>query len=287
MIRTRAGLLVLGVVCSCAAIACALTTSLDGLTGGATPDAAILSDADLDTPADSPPHAPDGDAFDGASTSDACPPQMVLARTFCIDAVEVTRAAYMAYVAAGAPPAGIAACAWKTSYLPPSDWPPTTNLQRPVGYVDWCDAYAYCKWANKRLCGRIGGGSLAAGDRKDPSKDQWYAACSQGGARVYPYGNVYVATACNGADRDAGGTVDVGSLAACEGGHAGLFDMSGNAAEIVDACQDAGGDAAADTCFACGGHTDGTATYLTCPTCYAATRSGFRYSNTGFRCCGP
>jgi hypothetical protein len=37
----------------------------------------------------------------------------------------------------------------------------------PITNVDWCDAYAYCAGIGKRLCGKIGGGTLDQGGLDD------------------------------------------------------------------------------------------------------------------------
>ncbi len=69
-----------------------------------------------------------------------------------------------------------------------------------MGCVDFCDADAYCKWAGKRLCGRIGGGAtLTADESIDPKASEWVNAvnaCTQGGKTKLPYGDTFEAGRC-------------------------------------------------------------------------------------------
>ena len=47
----------------------------------------------------------------------------------------------------------------------------------PIVWVDWCDAYAYCKGVGKRLCGAIGGGPVDFHTGyADTNQSQWYRA---------------------------------------------------------------------------------------------------------------
>ena len=47
-------------------------------------------------------------------------------------------------------------CAWNTDFTPSAAWPPApTQANHPVVWVDWCDAFAYCAGAGKRLCGPL------------------------------------------------------------------------------------------------------------------------------------
>jgi formylglycine-generating enzyme len=162
----------------------------------------------------------------------ACPSDMVFVSldigAFCIDAHEVSRSSYDAFVTAkGADYAGQRAeCASNQSYAPTSTL--VGGLTMPVVGIDFCDAAAYCAWAGKRLCGGIGGAPLPYGAS---AVSEWEAACSAGQSKKYPYGASYVAGLC------AVENAPVRSTAAatlCEGGYPGLFEMVGNVWEYTD-----------------------------------------------------
>jgi formylglycine-generating enzyme required for sulfatase activity len=149
--------------------------------------------------------------------------------------------------------------------------------------VDWCDAYAYCQWAGKRLCGRIGGGPLGFDEIADATQSQWHRACSAGGTQPYPYGDVYDRDACNGVERGAGDALPVGQLADCEGGYPGIFDLSGNIWEWEDACDGFDG---ASNCRMRGGSFNDVAFGLRCSADPIPGRLSHA-NDLGFRCCAP
>jgi formylglycine-generating enzyme len=167
---------------------------------------------------------------------------------FCIDSTEVTNDDYAEFLASPPPAPTNPVCTWNFDYTPSGGWPPSV-LDRllPVGFVDYCDAQGYCEWAGKRLCGAIGGGPFPHGAWPSIRLDtELYYACSRRGDFAYPYGNGYIATACvtDGQFRPR----TVGSSLACEGGFAGLFDLSGNAAEWQDSCTNYGFGGENDSC---------------------------------------
>ncbi len=245
--------------------------------------------------------APDGSGPDAAPkdasppTDGPCPgtagPTPLRVGTFCIDTTEVTNAHYAAFLASkGGDTSGQPTqCQFNTSLAPSQGWPVTSSKNNyPVVYVDWCDAYAYCAWAGKRLCGAIGGGSSSRGSAADKNVSQWYAACSDDGARLFPYGNTYVQGDCNDSELHAGSLKNVGSMSTCQGGYSGLFDMNGNAYEWEDSCDVSAGPS--DACLIRGGAFDFSgASYGSCPSYfndYSVLRSN-TFNDTGFRCCSP
>jgi formylglycine-generating enzyme required for sulfatase activity len=199
-----------------------------------------------------------------------------------MDATEVTNAEYATFLAVAYPTSTQDTwCKFNTTYAPSSGWPTTGRDTYPVVYVNWCDAYAYCKWAGKRLCGKIGGGTNLYADYADPTKSEWFNACSKGGTRTYPYGSVFSASACNGYT-GGGVPLPVGSTLTCEGGYPGLFDLSGNVDEWEDSCNGAAGES--DPCHLRGGSYYDYINVERCddvPT--NVTRDG--NFNIGFRCC--
>lgn len=104
--------------------------------------------------------------------------------------------------------------------------------------VDWCDAYAFCQWSGKDLCGATSGGPIATASARDTKKSMLPSTCSREGTRSFPYGNTFDAKACNGQGPGVGDTVPVGTTPTCEGGYAGVFDLSGNVAEWINSCDD-------------------------------------------------
>jgi sulfatase modifying factor 1 len=168
-------------------------------------------------------------------------PEMVELVGFSIDATEVTRGQYSDFLATQPNVLSQARrCSeWNGDFVPAYGWPPSPGeLDQPVVGVDWCDAHAFCLWAGKRLCGRIGGGALGFDEFDDAAQSQWYWACSLGGLRDYPYGDTYDGTACNGYDLHVGTAVPVGSLPGCCSNDYAVFDLSGNVQEWEDACAD-------------------------------------------------
>lgn len=175
-----------------------------------------------------------------------------------IDAVEVSVGAYELFLdAAPASPPDSPLCAGKSDYTPALWAEQSSNKPKPVVGVDWCDAYAYCAWAGKRLC---------AGKPDNPFDEvsldnEWFRACATSSFNSYPYGGDYDPGACNGEDKQFGALLDVGALASCEGGFEGLFDMSGNVWEWTGACAEEQGET---QCLRRGGSYFSSASLLDC-----------------------
>ncbi len=237
--------------------------------------------------------------------------------SFSIDADEVTDAEYMAWLDSGASAADLddARCSWNTSLAPgdfegdeaacgaidPSCEPGAlaaeiaASPEQPIHCVDWCDALAYCVAHGKRLCGGPHGESIVLTAETSPfvfadfanDDSEWYYACSAGVGQRFPYGDDLDEAACNDGFGGLGTRVDVGAPS-CEGGFPGLFDMSGNVDEWVDACfPGQSGDA---NCYRAGGayYSDGAHDQgRPLPSCDEGTTFGQRCQNnsTGFRCC--
>jgi formylglycine-generating enzyme required for sulfatase activity len=268
-----------------------------------------------------------------SGSSCGCPAQMVivpqaenLGGGYCIDVTEVTKGQYNTFWAANYPIANqVAGCSGNLDYTPREEWPPALipanlDINLPVHYVDWCDAYAYCTSVGKSLCGNIGGGKLP--DGLDPSTlnkattgavadaagiplDAWYNACSSEGTNLFPYSATsYSAGACNGAPPDGGtggiwadyDTSDNLANTSCFGGVTGVYQMSGNVAEWEDACAASTGNT--DNCAIRGGAYDSsganpTTTDLQCkwqgavrqrvPDSTDAAKATL--ADVGFRCC--
>ncbi len=222
-----------------------------------------------------------GDTGRGPSTVDA--------GSFCIDRTEVTQGQYAQFLASTGMGTDVSvqglACAWNRTFVPTCNYSPTATTDLPVVCVDWCDAAAFCRWANKRLCGRIGGGPTPLAKVNEASSSQWFAACTNGGesTRLYPYGPSYEAGNCAG----PGDSISaVASHGRCVGGLPGLFDMSGNANEWEDQCVAGGGGAASDACRVRSGSVNSTPYGMVCA---AGSFTPRRDDNTsaalGFRCC--
>jgi len=202
-------------------------------------------------------------------------PTLVKVGGFYIDSTEVTVVQYEEFTTAkaGDTTGQSAVCSWNDDYEP-------ADLQGldtwPVTDVDWCDAAAYCQWADMHLCGAIDRSPLPVGSVFDKSVSQWFLACGGGG--YHPNSN----WDCN----ETGGfgmVAPVASFPGCEGYVSGLFDMEGNVAEWVDVCDGATG--ASDVCYLLGGSVQDAKGNSFCAEKYDGfTRDETSY-NFGFRCC--
>jgi formylglycine-generating enzyme len=203
---------------------------------------------------------------------------------FAIDRHEVTVAEYGEFRAtAAAFDAGLKECTWNASYEPSCT--PSTRANAPMTCIDWCDAYAYCVWKGKRLCGRIGGTPQTTDDFPDAASDEWTRACAGGlDSNRFAYGPTGDPLKCNVQETDAGGLVPTGSMAACVGATPGVFDLSGNAWEWENACLDGGAQPQNDGCTFRGGCYANPLNDSKCSVGTFLPRNvGSGY--VGFRCC--
>lgn len=205
---------------------------------------------------------------------------------YAIDSHEVTVAQYGVFQAASAGfDSGIPRCAWRTTYAPAVNCPLDGRPDVPMTCVDWCSAAAYCAWAGARLCGQIGGGTAASDTLTDPATDEWMRACTGGpDADRWCYGDEANPTACNTTALDVGALSPAGKLAACVGGVDGLHDMSGNAWEWTDGCNETQDDPSNDACPFRGGGYRGELDDAKCATASYVRRGG-ALQDIGFRCC--
>jgi len=132
---------------------------------------------------------------------------------YCIDQTEVTQGQYLTFLeVTGNDNSGQTDYCYKDTHnlyediflCPKGSWTPKETPDKAVMCTDPCDAVAYCKWAGKRLCGKVGGGGIPSkgggelegdGYKKsplnDPNVSQLYNACSQGGKKAFSYGDSY------------------------------------------------------------------------------------------------
>ena len=140
----------------------------------------------------------------------------------------------------------------------------------PRGNLNLAEARAACTSAGKRLC----------------REDEWLYACTAGGQRRWPYGNVYVPDRC--ADRaDKGGSLVSGARPDC-GTPDGVLDQSGNLWEWTEgAAFDGPGAEGAESGVLHGGGWNFSAGLGQCRS-RADAAADYRDPQFGARCCvGP
>ena len=140
------------------------------------------------------------------------PERIVDLPAFAIDRYPVTNRQYAAFCKA-------------TGYKPRGHWrgpePPEAILDHPVLMVDQADCRAYARWAGKRL----------------PTEDEWEKAARGTDARLFPWGNRFIAAACQWNADDPTKPLDIPHTAPVHAHPAspyGVMDMCGNAAEWVE-----------------------------------------------------
>jgi len=232
-------------------------------------------------------------------------------RCYWIDALEVTVQQYATFIRetnSPNPPINWDAlgCGWKTAPSDPAAEQPSDscaamamsseqdpfNTMKPIRCIDWCDAMAFCKWANKDLCG---GNPNAAGGTVVPHDvpDQWGYACSPTGQWPYGSGLSPVSGACNiGLSQAQCQVQDMqqgvcaptipASFSQCVS-PSGAWDMIGNVAEWTLSCGSS--DGGPDTpCQVRGGSFDDNLDSVTCYSIAPYARQ-MRDRHIGLRCC--
>lgn len=150
---------------------------------------------------------------------------------YCIDKTEATKGHYAQFRADkdGDYSGQATYCEWNVDYGQGGCgfYDPVDNLKLPAACMDWCDADAFCKWAGKRLCGKVGGGGNA--DKYSTAdKQEWRNVCEAASPMV-PEGscNAWSPTAVE---------VDNGDCTGSQPGFQPLTHLLGNVSEWVHEC---------------------------------------------------
>jgi hypothetical protein len=224
---------------------------------------------------------------------------------YCIDEREAVYAEYKQFLDAkgedfsGQPPE----CAWNESFVPGwddaaheipqcSSWYIDTEPDRAANCMDFCDAWAYCAWAGKRLCGVRGAdpGKLTLRSRDDAPNaavlnSEWFNVCSQGGATKYPYGDAYEPGTCidqtkiDAEGEDSALAVRDAAANTCHGTNSpydAVYNMSGSVQQWLNICF-------ADGCVSHGGRWYKEA--LPCDDNYGVASIRSVTMVKGVRCC--
>jgi len=214
--------------------------------------------------------------------NDICVAKLVeLPGGFLMDATEVTRDQYAAWLATNPVLSGQPAQCNDVPYVPPLEWPPGALGDHPVVGTGWCGAATYCQSVGKRLCGKIGGGATPYDDFATLTSE-WTMACTSGGANSFTFGGSdSTGKKCNGTLNGVGTTVPVGSQTECQSPDplfAGIYDLGGNVWEWEDSCETSG---SYDYCHVRGGSYEDEAP---CSKERHYERDAY-WPMVGFRCC--
>lgn len=163
---------------------------------------------------------------------------------------------------------------------------PETKGNSPMQCASWCMAYAYCRWAGKRLCGVQGNAKPESEEawikiKDDPNESEWYNACSDGGESKYAWGDSYDESCLPDSTREVDATEEKES---CNNSK-GIVALGNNVSEWENLC-------VGDLCTLRGGSytlRSQTMEYASAESTCSARGISYRESKTsagiGFRCC--
>jgi formylglycine-generating enzyme required for sulfatase activity len=231
------------------------------------------------------------ECFDGRAGQLCVARSVLVPLGFTIDATEVTRAQYAAWLAVRpAVPQQSPQCRWNEDFEPDADCMAQPSVcqgadcgDHPQPCVDFCDAAAYCRDIDKQLCGGVDGGSTNAAG----ADSEWLLTCTANGKNQGITGANFVPGQCNDQTANSQTTVPVASEPDCqspEPGYSGVFDLIGNLREWDDNC-DTMSDRL-DVCHVRGGSFGTSAAAPVCSETLYAERGSFA-ETVGFRCCDP
>ena len=242
-------------------------------TDGTTSDSPVSDDGSPPPDDGSPPPNDGSPPGDGGTDGPVVPPNRcpfgkgpVMAEipnttwdagTFCIDTTEVSEAQYDQFLKDIGGDKGDAGpmpiqCDFNSNYTPglggsnqgpPYTYNPAKNATLPVRAVDWCDAYAYCRWAGKRLCGRYDKVTPNPGDAGSWRLYETNITCSQNDkTHKYPYGPTHQYGICPPETYYDASFPPVGT-SACRGTvkpYSEVYDTAGSVGEWFAECMSNG-----------------------------------------------